>query len=198
MPIFKPGEKKPKESPTPSPTATPATVHKHHPAATPEETPAKPAESPASAPASTPAPESTPTPAPSPEATPAPAPPAGESTPTPKHKHKNGGMTSQIPFVPGPSDQQEAPVVETKSPLEVEAEETSRFQAAKTKALQDAHVQELQSKADSATGDDVKSASRRYYKALYEKMREIDPSVKDRIDRTEAATMRRVEQETPQ
>jgi len=29
-------------------------------------------------------------------------------------------------------------------------------------------------------------------------MREIDPSVKDRIDRTEAATLRRLEQQNPQ
>ena len=67
--------------------------------------------------------------------------------------------------------------------------------AAKARALADPHIQDLQSAMDGATGDDAKAASRRYYKALYEKMREIDPSVKDRIDRTEAATMRRVEQE---
>jgi hypothetical protein len=106
-------------------------------------------------------------------------------------------MTSQVPFVPAPSEQQEAPTVETKSPLEIEAEESSHFQAAKAKALKDPHVQELQDKADAATGDDVKPASRRYYKALYEKMREIDPSVKDRIDRTEAASLRRVDDENP-
>jgi hypothetical protein len=99
-------------------------------------------------------------------------------------------MTSQVPFVPPPSDQ---PVVETKSPAEEEAEESSRFQAAKTKALQDKHVQDLQATADSATGDDAKSAERRYYRELYSRMREIDPTVKDRIDRTEAATMKRLE-----
>ncbi len=61
-------------------------------------------------------------------------------------------MTSQVPFVPPPADQ---PVVETKTPMEEEAEESSRFQAAKTKALQDKHVQDLQATADSATGDDA-------------------------------------------
>jgi hypothetical protein len=90
------------------------------------------------------------------------------------------------------------PVVETKTPAEEEAEETSHFQAAKTKALQDQHVQALQSKADAATGDDAKAAMRRYYRALYEKMRDIDPTIKDRIDRTEEATLRRVEQENTQ
>jgi hypothetical protein len=107
-------------------------------------------------------------------------------------------MTSTVPFVPPSTETPVAPVVETKTPQEEEADTASHFQAAKTKALQDAHLQDLQSKADSATGDDAKIAMRRYYKALYEKMREIDPSIKDRIDRTEAATMRRVETESPQ
>lgn len=103
-------------------------------------------------------------------------------------------MTSQVPFVPTPAEKPQEPTVETKSPLEEEAEESSHFQAAKAKALDDARVKELQAKADEATGAEAKTASRRYYKALYDKMREIDPSVKDRIDRTEAATMRRLEQ----
>jgi hypothetical protein len=106
-------------------------------------------------------------------------------------------MTSQIPFVP-PAEKPEAPVVETKTPAEEEAEETSRFQAAKTKALADQHIQELQTKADSATGDEAKAATRHYYKALYEKMRDIDPALKDRIDQTEEATLKRVEQENTQ
>jgi hypothetical protein len=140
-----------------------------------------------------PAPQSTPEAIPPPSAE---ASPMAESTPASKRKHKPGGMTSQVPFVPGGSTDQ--PVVETKSPLEEEADQTTHFQAAKAKALQDEHVQELQAKADAATGDDAKPALRRYYKALYDKMREIDPSVKDRIDRTEAASLRRVEQEQPQ
>jgi len=105
-------------------------------------------------------------------------------------------MTSQVPFVPTEEKSAGAPA-ETKSPLEQEAAEASQFQAAKAKALADKRVQELQAAADSATGDDAKTASRRYYKALFSKMREIDPSVTDRINRTEAATLRRVEQENP-
>jgi hypothetical protein len=103
-------------------------------------------------------------------------------------------MTSQVPFVPPPgADQSQGPVVETKSPAEEDAEESTRLKAAKVKAMQDPDLQDLQAKADSATGDDATAATRRYYKALYEKMREIDPALKDRIDRTEAATLRRVE-----
>jgi hypothetical protein len=106
-------------------------------------------------------------------------------------------MTSQVPFVP-PAEKSQEPLVETKTPAEEEAEETSRFQAAKTKALEDERVLDLQAKADSATGDDAKAAMRRYYHALYNKMREIDPSLKERIDRTEEATLRRAEQENTQ
>ncbi len=108
-------------------------------------------------------------------------------------------MTSQIPFVaPEEKEKPEAPLVETKTPAEEEAEETSHLQAAKAKALQDQRIQDLQSKADATTGDEAKTATRRYYRALYEKMRQIDPSLKDRIDRTEEATLRRVEQENTQ
>ena len=105
-------------------------------------------------------------------------------------------MTTQVPFVPA-GDKSAASAAETKSPIEQEAEETNHFQLAKAKALEDKHVQDLQAAADSATGDDVKTASRRYYKALFGKMREIDPSLTDRIDRTQAAALRRVEQENP-
>jgi hypothetical protein len=104
-------------------------------------------------------------------------------------------MNSQVPFVPTTPEKQEEPTVETKSPAEEEAEETSRFQAAKIKALADPALEDLQSKADSATGDEGKAATRKYYKALYGKMRDIDPGIKERIDRTEAATLKRVESE---
>jgi hypothetical protein len=109
-------------------------------------------------------------------------------------------MTSAVPFVPPPEKPSapEAPVVETKTPQEEEAEVSAHFHEAKEKALQDPHIQDLQNAADSATGDDAKAAMRRYYKALYEKMRGIDPTIEDRIDRTEAASMRRVESESPQ
>jgi hypothetical protein len=105
-------------------------------------------------------------------------------------------LTSQVPFVTGTGGQDQ-PVVETKSPVEIEAEETKHFQDAKLKAEEDPRVQELQSKMDTAVGDEAHAAARRYYKALYEKMREIDPTINDRIDRTEAASLRRIEQQNP-
>jgi hypothetical protein len=117
-------------------------------------------------------------------------------------------MTEQVPFVPPPEkpeatkpeapETSQAPMVETQTPAEAEAHVSSHFKAAQAKALADPAIQDLQSKADSATGDDATAASKRYYHALYDKMREIDSSIKDRIDRIEAATLRRVEQENAQ
>jgi len=74
------------------------------------------------------------------------------------------------------------------------AQETARFQQAKAKALADKRIKDLQEKADSAPNEDAQQkASKAYYKALYDRMRKIDPGLKDRIDRTENATMKQME-----
>ena len=111
-------------------------------------------------------------------------------------------MTSQVPFVPGPNELQPLPaptpeVARQRIPGSDTAE-TRHVSEVQNKAEQDAHVKQLQEAADSATGGDYKPARRRYLKALYEKMREIDPALKDRIDRTEAAALRRADKENPQ
>jgi hypothetical protein len=176
--LFKSHHRRTKLVPVPSPTASP-TPHKHHKAATAEAAP-------------TPGAEAGPTP--------------GTSSPESTPKPKSGGMSEQVPFVPPaekpeatePPESSQAPMVETKTPAEEESEESSHFQAAKTKAMADPHILDLQSKADSATGDDATAATKRYYRALYDKMRDIDPSIKDRIDRAEAASLRRAEQENTQ
>ena len=63
------------------------------------------------------------------------------------------------------------------------------------KALEDNHVRSLQEKADSASGEEEQhKASKAYYKAMYEKMRSLDESLKNRIDRMEAATLRRLDE----
>ena len=109
-------------------------------------------------------------PAPEPKATPAPKPPRG-ARPTP---------------VPKPS----ATVDEGADPETVERE---KFTTAKSKAQEDTEIQELKLKADTApTEDEARKAMRTYNKALFRKMRSIEPSIKDRIDATEAAIMRRL------
>jgi len=156
-----------KPAPPPAPSPSPAPHRKHR---------AKPPASPAPA-----------------EAAPNPTPPTQPQAAAPEEKNKpsNSGLTSQVPFVPAPTPAPEKGL--TRSPLDDANAQSQRFQAAKAKALADKRVQELQGKADIATGDDARPAMRAYYKALYRKMREIDPTLHNRILRTEAATLRRVD-----
>lgn len=179
--LFGRHEKAPAPTPTPSPTPA-VKIHKKHKRAAAAET----------APTSVPPPD---------EAQPAPSPaepgPEPSATPEPKPRHKASGITSQVPFVPGPSERVHPPA-STKSPVATAAEQTQRFQEVKTKALADKKVQELQEKADNATGDESRPALRQYYKALYSRMREIDPTLRERIQRTEAASLRRADNQVGQ
>jgi hypothetical protein len=73
--------------------------------------------------------------------------------------------------------------------------EKFKYDQAKAKALEDSEIQELKQKADNSTTDEEsKKASRAYNKALFNKMRRIDSSLKDRIDRMEAAMMKRFDE----
>lgn len=68
-----------------------------------------------------------------------------------------------------------------------------RFETAKSKALEDAHIKSLKAKADEASTDaESKAALRTYNKALFEKIKKIDPSVSEWADRLEAAMMKRL------
>lgn len=105
-------------------------------------------------------------------------------------------MSEPVPFVPG----NESPIPEEKTvgPApdlnpEVEAKEKARYREVRTTALEDPHVAELKEKSDSAGDDKTHAASKAYYKALFGKMRKLDGSLKNRIDRMEAATYRRLE-----
>jgi hypothetical protein len=80
------------------------------------------------------------------------------------------------------------------APPHPQKDENALFRAARAKALEDKTVVSLQEKMDTAKDPDAsREAARDYYKALYGKMRKIDPSIKDRIDRTEAAALRRIQ-----
>ena len=57
----------------------------------------------------------------------------------------------------------------------------------------DPKLQELKLKADTAaTDEEARKALRTYNKALFQKMRDLDPSIKERIDKMEAAVLRRL------
>lgn len=69
--------------------------------------------------------------------------------------------------------------------------EDERFTTARKAAYEDAKVAELRTKADAAKNDETANkAMRSYLRALYGKMRSIEPSLEERINMTEAAALR--------
>jgi len=74
-----------------------------------------------------------------------------------------------------------------------EAQEKWKYDEAHKRALEDPDVQALKQKADGVTDpEDGRRALRAYNKALFNKMRSIDPSVKERVDAIEAGVMKRL------
>lgn len=96
-------------------------------------------------------------------------------------KHKANGEKVQN-FPPSPDKDGDA-----------DGQERQRYDQARAKAMGDEKLQELRTKADAAVSDDEsRKALRAYNKALFKRIREIDPSVKDRADRMESAVMSRL------
>jgi hypothetical protein len=141
----------------------------------------------------TPTAEATPKATPKPRATPdpdkAPATPKPEATPKPP--------TTPKP-TPEPKPTPAKKTSSTKTPAtdadgDNEAVERTKFAEAKTKALEDSAIGDLKVKVDNAENEaQAKTALRAYNKALFQKMRKIDPSIKERIDAMEAAVMKRL------
>lgn len=99
------------------------------------------------------------------------------------------GLTEPAPFVPDGTSGNISP----PQPRNTGAQDSAHFRDLRARALADKRVQELQSKSDNAPeGDEQRKAAEEYYHALFNKMRQLDPSFKDRLDRTEAATLRRL------
>ena len=99
-------------------------------------------------------------------------------------------LNEQNPFVPTPGASPKKEV----SLADQDANERAQYNDVKAKAMGDKKVQELKSKADGAESpEETRKASRVYYKALYGKMREMDGSLKERIDRMETMTLKRLE-----
>lgn len=117
------------------------------------------------------------TPEPRPRTTPAPK-PATAATPKPKP----AATTPKATPAPAPA-----------ADADVETVERYKFTEAKRKALEDPAIQDLKLKADTAPSEtEARKALRSYNKALFQKMKKIDPSIGDRIDATEAAILKRL------
>jgi hypothetical protein len=141
---------------------------------------------------------------PKPRATPAPEPDKPKATPKPRAtpepeverpKATPASKTTPAPKPPPPAvtAPKATPVPDPGPGADPETVERHKFTEAKRKALDDAKVQELKLKADSAANEDeARKALREYNKALFREMRKIDPSIKERIDATEAAILRRL------
>lgn len=69
--------------------------------------------------------------------------------------------------------------------------EDEKFTAARKAAYEDPRVAELRAKADAAKNEEsANRAMRSYLRALYGKMRTLEPSLEERINMTEAAALR--------
>lgn len=163
----------PKATPTPKPTPTPKA------SPTPKATNVKPGKPPEA----TPKPEkpvATPKPEKAPSTTPSPTTPA--ATPTGKKSGKTKPVAAEANATTEPAPE-----------VDPEVKEKARFETAKAKALEDTQIKSLKAKADGATTEEEsKTALRNYNKALFQKIKKIDPSVSEWSDRMEAAILKRL------
>jgi hypothetical protein len=69
----------------------------------------------------------------------------------------------------------------------------AKFKAAKARALDDAHLKDLKSKADSELNEsEAHKALMNYNRALFQKIREIDPSISGYAGKVEQSMTRRI------
>ncbi len=178
-------------APTPAPKATPRPFRRPHAPPTPSPDENVTEEPKKSEPAKT-EPTTKPAPVPS-DATeikpPAPdkpaveVPPAPAATPAPI---KKGGKKPVV----APVKKTASTPPDTKDP---DVLEKWKYDEAKARALEDADVADLKGKADAALNEDEgRKALRAYNRALFSKMRRVDPSIKERIDRIETSVMKRL------
>ncbi len=85
------------------------------------------------------------------------------------------------------------PANEPPDTQDPEVLEKWKLTEAKSKALEDAELREIKNKADAATTDEESRRTLRIYnKALFSKIREIDPSIKERANLLEAAILKQL------
>lgn len=157
---------------------------------------------------STPRPVAKTTPTPAPKPTPTPAqrkikrPVTATPSPTP---NEPGGEEPKA--TPAPKKGRTKPVVAADKqglppapPANADPEvlDKHKYDVARIKAMEDPEVQQLKVKSDTAaTEEEAIKAQRAYSRALFDRMRKIEPSLKERIDRLEAGVMRRLDSQPP-
>jgi hypothetical protein len=74
-----------------------------------------------------------------------------------------------------------------------DAIEKARYDYARARAVEDEHVRDLKAKADNATSEEEgRKGLRAYNRALFDKMRKLEPAISDRIERMETAVLKRL------
>ena len=130
--------------------------------------------------------------------------PAAESSAPSSGSQKSGNRSAEsakktpapapAPAASGPSGEgvkRKAPAV--KPAAAKAGSEDERFANARKTAAEDPKVLELREKADLAKTDEAGSkAMRAYLRALYSRMRALEPSLEERINLTEAAALKAV------
>jgi hypothetical protein len=124
--------------------------------------------------------------------------------PLPPEKSPDSSTESPTPdSQPPPSQPENSPEnavgpQSTELKPENDAKEKARYNELRKKAMSDPQISALKEKLDSASSDDEqRELSKEYYRALFNKMRKLDGSMKDRIDRMDAATQRRLNRHPP-
>ena len=145
-----------------------------------------------------------------PRPTPVPTPaPVVKRTPRPRPRPVPGTTTEAVtkisPRVPVPAPGTPATTVKprtgkgslkkgTSAPVALNAgDDAVKFKAAKAQAMQDAHIKDLKGKADGEVDEaEAHKALLNYNRALFQKIREVDPSVSDYSGRVEQSMTKRI------
>ena len=140
-------------------------------------------------------PRPTPTPAPTPE-------PAVKRRPRPKATPATGvpptveKVPEKVTPAPGPRPKTAKSTSKKGTPSAVDstgADDATKFKAAKARAQEDAHLKDLKSKADGEVNEaEAHKALVAYNRALFQKIREIDPSVSDYAGKVEQSMTKRI------
>lgn len=165
------------------------------------------AATPAPAPASTPRRWKRPakaTPAPEPEDKPeekpsapakpeaAPEQPENKPAPEPPKESKRPSKGNK-PTPPPVRTKEQAALEKAQAGGDADAIEKAKYNEVKSRAETDPKIHELKEKADnSPTEEEGRKNQRAYNKALFGKMRSLEPDLKPRIDRVEAAVLRQL------
>ncbi len=153
----------------------------------------------------------TPTPAPAPTPTPAvkrarPKPKPGPEAPDEPVKKSAPRTSTTTKVAPVPTVPAAPAVPATAKPkggkgtakkgmpaVPANADDATKFRAAKSQAMEDAHIKELKNKADSEVNEaEAHKALTNYNRALFQKIREVDPSVSDYSGKVEQSMNKRI------